>query len=395
VGAEWTLAWRYFHSTRKHPFINVIKKISILGVALGVAALIVVLGVMNGFEKDLKDRIIGSFAHASIESGSPFEVTPTFEETVRGTSTHIIATNRFLQAQALLQKDKSIQGVLVKAAEKDGEMRVTKISEYIVKGAYPLEGTRDVMLGDVLADSLGVVLGDKIQFISPDRKKPEWVVVSGLFHSGMYEYDSHLVYLPLGLGQELFNLKDKISGIAIRYDDAERAIAHKRELSRAIGYPYYVRTWTDMNRNLFSALKLEKTVMFIILTLIVTVACFNIIGTLTLLVIDKTKDIGILKAVGFSSGRIMRIFTWSGLLIGFWGTLTGLALGFGICAVLEKYSLIDIPSDIYYFGKLPVEISIKDAIVIAGSSMMLSLLSTLYPAAAGASLKPVEALRYE
>ncbi len=395
MGPELTLAWRYFHSTRKHPFINVIKKISILGVALGVAALIVVLAVMNGFETDLKSRIIGAFAHASVESGEPFEPAPELVSRIRQSSPHVMAVSPFVQAQALIEKGKRIEGVLVKGSTKENETSVTALAECITRGAYPLEGTREMMIGDVLASSLGLAIGDTVQFISPDKKKGETLAVSGIFHSGMYEYDSHLVYLPLDLAQELFALETKVTGIAVRYDDAERAIAGKRELSQAAGYPFYVMTWTDMNRNLFNALKLEKTVMFVILTLIVTVACFNIVGTLTLLVIDKTKDIGILKAVGFSSARIMNVFTWNGVLIGFWGTALGLAIGFLICALLERYSFIDIPSDIYYFGKLPVQTSLKDALVIGASSMGLSLLSTLYPAAAGANLKPVEALRYE
>lgn len=395
MSLEWTIATRYFFSKRHHPFINVIKKISILGVAVGVAALIVVLAVMNGFENELEERIIGTYAHATIQQDGYFAMTPELEKTIRGAADGIQGFSPFVQGQVLIEKKKLIEGVLLKGAQGDAEKSVSTLAKNIVTGEYPAEGTAGILIGDVLADRLDADVGSTIGLISPVTRKPLPVTVAGIYHSGMYEYDAHMVYVALSLAQEVFETRGGVSGAALKFSKAELAPAQKRRLQQALKFPFYTMTWTDMNRNLFGALKLEKTVMFIILTLIVTVACFNIIGTLTLLVIDKTKDIGILKSLGVPNASIMRIFTWNGFLIGFCGTALGLAMGYGICFLLKKYQFIDLPSDIYYFGKLPVLIDWHDAALIAASSLALSLLSTLYPAVQGASLKPVEALRYE
>ncbi len=392
---EGMLALRYFRSRKSHPFIGVIKNISILGVALGVAALVVVLGVMNGFEKDLKEKIVGIYAHAAVESDIPFPYTDELRKRIMAGTDSIRGTAPYVQGQALVEHAKAIEGVLIKAAPWDSERGVSDIDRYITDGTYPAEGSREVMLGDVLGGILRVKAGEEVQIIVSDTRKPVMVKVCGFFHSGMYEYDAHLIYAPLSLGQEIFKLGANVSGVAVRYRDPEDAIAHKHQLQENAGYPFYVRTWSDMNRSLFGALKLEKTVMFIILTLITLVACFNIVGTLTLLVIDRTKDIGVLKALGATSGQIMRIFTWNGLYIGFSGTFLGLALGFGAVWALKRYPLIEIPSDIYYFNRLPVSLDPTDALIIAASALALALASTLYPAIAAARLKPVTALRYE
>lgn len=389
------LAWRYFQSKRHHPFINVIRRISIVGVTLGVAALIVVLAVMNGFEKDLTDRIMGIYAHASLEGEGEFAFTPELEELIRQSSSSLIALSPYVYGQALLEKGKSIEGVLLKGAEGQSELETSAIGAYIQVGRYPQEGAAEIMIGDALADRFRLGVQDEMRIVSSERNQPVTVRISGIYHSGMYEYDAHLVYAPKAFSQQLFGLGKNVSGVALRFTKPEFAPAEKKTLQIALGYPFFVRTWAEMNRNLFGALKLEKTVMFIILTLIVMVACFNIVGTLTLLVIDKTKDIGILKSIGVSNNQVMRIFTLNGLLIGLWGIFFGLALGLGVCFLLDRYPLIEIPSDIYYFSRLPVEVHWPDVGLVASCAMVLSLLSTLYPAAAGASLKAVEALRYE
>lgn len=389
------LALRYFRSRRSHPFIGVIKNISILGVALGTGALVVVLAVMNGFEKDLKEKIVGVYAHATVESDIPFPYTDEIRSRITSGGGSIVGAAPYVQGQALLEHAKSIEGVLIKASPGDSAKSVSEIGRFVTEGAYPAEGSLEVLIGDVLGGLIHAKLGDEVGIISSDTRKPTIVKVGGFFHSGMYEYDAHLVYAPLTLGQEIFKMGANVSGVAVRYGDPEDAIAHKADLQVRVGYPFYVRTWSDMNRTLFGALKLEKTVMFIILTLITLVACFNIVGTLTLLVIDRTKDIGVLKALGASSGQIMRIFTWNGLFIGFSGTLLGLLLGFGAVWALARYPLIEIPSDIYYFSRLPVNLDPIDAAVIAVSALALALFSTLYPAIAAARMKPVTALRYE
>ena len=392
---ETALAFRYFVSRRNHPFINVIKGISVLGVALGVAALVVVLGVMNGFEKDLKEKIVGIYAHAVIESDTAFPFTDELRARIGAGSDAVVGVAPYVQGQALLEHSKSIEGILLRASRGDQEKEVSRLPGLITEGAYPAEGSRQILLGDVLGDLFRVKVGDELRLFTSDKRDPVPVTVTGIFHTGMYEYDAHLAYVPLGLGQEMFRMGQNVSGVAVRYRDPEDALRHKRTLQENLGYPFYVRTWNDMNRSLFGALKLEKTVMFIILTLITLVACFNIAGTLTLLVIDRTKDIGVLRSLGATSGQILRIFTMNGLLIGFSGTAAGLLAGLGACFVLKRYPFIEIPSDIYYFGRLPVEINPADAGLIAASALVLAFLSTLYPAVSAASMKPVTALRYE
>jgi len=392
---EFTLAWRYFRSKRRHPFIGLISGISVLGVALGVAALIIVLAVMSGFERDLVERIVGTYAHTVVEGGGGFEPSDELTRRIRGASAHIRAVAPFVQAQAMIQKNGRSRGVVVKGSRRTDEESVSLIAQYLKEGRYPEEGTKEILIGDALSRLIGARTGQKIQFLSPEGNKRFRLTVSGLFHSGMYDYDCHLVYLPLDLSQDIFRIQGRVNGLAVTYDDARRAVENQRQLQRHLGFDFYVRTWRDMNQTLFGALKLEKAVMFVILALIVMVACFNIVGTLTLLVMDKTKDIGILKALGAARGRIMRVFMLSGAWIGAAGMCLGLCAGAGVCVLLEKYPLIKIPSDIYYFDRLPVDLRWADAGGVAVCAMVLTFLSTLYPAWTGSRMQAVEALRYE
>jgi lipoprotein-releasing system permease protein len=390
-----SLAWRYFRSKKRHPFIGVISAISVLGVAVGVGALITVLAVMSGFEDDLIQRVVGTHAHAVIEADGPFAPAPELEARIRAVTPAILQTAPFADGQALVQTPSASRGVMVRAARFGDEARVSRIREYLEKGTYPSEGEPGILIGNVLAKLLNVDVGGQVQFYSPVRRKPVPLTVSGIYHSGMYDYDSSLVYLSLATGQDVLGLEGKVSGIAVRFSDPREAVQWERRLQAAVGYDRYVRTWKDMNATLFGALKLEKTVMFIILTLIVLVACFNIVGTLTLLVMDRTKDIGILKAVGASGAHIVRVFSCVGLLIGVTGTVAGLLFGAGLCWVLKTFTIVPIPSEIYYFDRLPVNFRWDDALTVAGAALLISLLSTLYPAIAAAKLRTAEALRYE
>jgi lipoprotein-releasing system permease protein len=389
------LAWRYFRSKKRHPFIGVISNISVLGVAVGVGALITVLAVMSGFEEDLVNRVVGTYAHSVIEADQPFAPTDSLEEQIRSVTPLILATAPFVDGQALLQTPASSRGSIVRAARFEDESRVSRIAAYLQEGAYPAEGTTQILVGNVLARIMNLKIGSAVQFYSPARKKPSEFTVSGIFHSGMYDYDANLVYLSLGAGQTVFELGDRISGVAVKYRSPADALTFQRKLQAAVGYDRYVRSWRDMNATLFGALKLEKSVMFIILALIVLVACFNIIGTLTLLVMDRTKDIGILKAVGASEGHVVRIFGCVGFLIGASGTVLGLGIGAGLCYALKTFKIVPIPAEIYYFDRLPVNFRWDDAATVAGAALLISLLSALYPAIAAAKLKTSEALRYE
>lgn len=392
---ELSLAWRYFRSRKRHPFIGVISAISILGVAVGVGALITVLSVMSGFEEDLVNRVVGTHAHAAIEAEGPFEPSADLERRIRSVGPEVLAVAAYCDGQALVQTPSASRGVLVRAARFSDESRVSRIAEYLQKGSYPAEGEPGILIGNVLARTLNVGVGGVVQFYSPVRRKPVALTVSGIYHSGMYDYDANLGYVSLATGQDLLGMEGKVSGVAVRFSDPREALKLERKMRAAVGYDRYVRTWRDMNATLFGALKLEKSVMFIILTLIVLVACFNIVGTLTLLVMDRTKDIGILKAVGASESHVIRVFSAVGLLIGSSGTALGFVIGATLCWVLKTFTIVQIPSEIYYFDRLPVNFRWDDALSVAGAALFISLLSTLYPAVAAAKLRTAEALRYE
>lgn len=392
---EWSLGWRYFRSRRKHPFIGFISKISILGVAIGVASLIIVLAVMRGFEKDLIDRVVGIYAHMQIESNGAFEMDEAFKDTIQKVSPEGVTLLPYIQFQGLIEIKKDARGVLIKASEASSEFGASDLQNYLKEGFYPEEGSNEIFIGDVLSRALGVRVNDEIQLFLAEQKKPLPFIVSGIFHSGMYDYDANLVYMSLATAQKFLKLPGQVTQCAVKFHSPEEALEKKQAIQQALGYPFYVRTWKDMNANLFGALKLERIVMFIILTLIVLVACFNIIGTLTLLVMDKTKDIGILKALGAQSRQIRNIFAISGTLVGIIGTIVGLVIGVGVVYILATYSIFDLPKDIYYFDKLPVYMSFQDVALITISSLAITFCSTLYPAWMASWLHPVEALRYE
>ncbi|MBF0253865.1 MAG: ABC transporter permease [Candidatus Omnitrophica bacterium] len=320
---EVTLAWRYFVSKKRHPFIGVISAIAVLGVAVGVAALIVVIAVMSGFEADLTERVVGTYAHAVIEPEQPTNFDESFLESVRSSSPDVSAVAAFVEGQAVFQRNKVSRGVLVKGARRADEESVTRIADYLKEGAYPAEGAQEILIGDVMGMLTGCAIGDEVTLISPYKQKRLRLTISGFYHSGMYDYDANLVYLPLDLAEDAFGLEGAQTAVAIKYTDPAAAIRDRQALQERIGFQFYVRTWRDMNAALFEALELERAVMFVILGLIVLVACFNIVGTLTLLVMDKTKDIGILKALGASGPHLVRIFVLVGYGSERWGPLWG------------------------------------------------------------------------
>lgn len=387
------IALRYLTSKHKEKFISIISLISILGVAVGVAALIVVIAVMSGFDNDLKEKIIGTNAHMSVESD--YGVAPSKEFLSKILKTpHVKSASFYLHGQALVRSDDNVTGVIVKGIEPKDEEKVTRIGSYITKGSLDF-GEDGVVIGSELASRFKLKLGGRVSLVSPLDTKGERLKVSGIFTSGMYEYDMNLVFVDIKRAGILFAAPGMASGVAIKVDDAFNAPLVKKELLKTLGPSFMVRTWMDLNKNLLAALKLEKTVMFLILTLIVIVACLNIASALIMTVLEKTKDIGILKAIGASNFNIMTIFAIEGSLIGFLGTLFGAVLGLTLCWCLKTYRFITLPQDIYYIDKLPVKLELGDIAIIVVSSLLISLIATIYPAHKASKLEAVEALRYE
>ena len=406
---ELDIGLRYLKARRKQTFISLITWISIAGVTVGVMALIIVLAVMAGFEEDLRNKILGTNSHIVIlEPGSPgmaqYQGTIDKVEKVD----HVISATPFIYSQAMLTSTGSVSGVVIRGIDPLREARVTNLAENLKEGSLTdLEKNNGVgggvIIGQELARNLGISLGEEITIISPlgkmtpigmvPRMKKFWV--AGIFDSGMYEYDTGLAFISLKNAQNFFNMGDRVTGIEVKVDDIYKADKIANNIQKLLGVPYWVRDWMEMNKNLFSALKLEKVVMFVILTLIVLVAAFNIISTLIMVVMEKGKDIAILKSMGATNKSIMKIFMLEGIIIGVAGTIIGVIGGYLVCHLLETYHFIKLPSDVYYLDTLPVKIEGGDFLVVALAAITISFLATLYPSWNAARLNPVEAIRYE
>ncbi|MFH1578363.1 MAG: ABC transporter permease, partial [Candidatus Omnitrophota bacterium] len=340
-------------------------------------------------------KIIGNFSHLTITTGSTIDNPQAVIRQIRSIP-EVQGASPFIDGQALVRqdKDKIIFGVKIKGIDPGTAAQVIKINDYLISGNLQQFDSDGVIIGKELARGLGLDLGGTLS-LQVSKDKVHKLKVQGIFSSGMYEYDTELVFLHIDKVKEMLDIKSA-TGIAIRLNNIDQAQAVKEKIQKSLSYPYRIQTWMEQNANFFAALKLEKITMFIILSLIVMVAAFNIISTLIVMVVQKTKDIGILKAVGMSRERVSAIFTYEGLAIGFIGTGLGVALGWLLCFLLDKYQFIELPADIYYLDKLPVSLSFwPDVALIVGAAFVITLLSTIYPAMRAGRLKPVEALRYE
>ena len=403
---------RYLRAKRRNHFISFISLISMAGIALGVMTLITVLSVMNGFEKELRERILGMISHATIQGyDGQF---PDWEQVVLDAREHpdVVGAAPYAEQETML-KARRTAGALVRGIDPQSEPEVSEIHELMVVGELTdlQPGQWQVLLGVGLASRLGVGPGDPVTIFAPEiRTTPAGVVpqvrrftVVGLFEAGVHEYDTALAVIHMEDAQRLFRLGDNISGIRLKFNDMMRARWIARDLSEDLPGFYMVRDWTQQHANFFRAVQTEKTVMFIILSLIIAVAAFNIISTLVMVVTDKQSDIAILKTMGLGPRRIMSIFMIQGSLIGVIGTLLGVI--FGIILALNVQSVVGfieqllsiefLSAEVYYISDLPSELRIGDIIRFAGVALLLSLLSTIYPAWRAARTEPVEALRYE
>lgn len=408
---ELFIARRYLRARRKQRFISLITLLSVAGVTVGVMALIVVIAVMAGFESDLKKRILGIDSHIILER-SDHQLTDYHRISRRLRSFDgVRSAAPFITTQTMLRSDVAIAGSVVRGIDPDAAdaavqgldggslSALGKPQGTCTAGDRPLPG---IVLGRELARSLGVIKGDAVYLISPrgmispvgHMPAMKRFCIVGLFETGMYEYDGSLAFIRLEDAQHLLRMGRTVTGIEIRVNDIYDARKIASAILAELKEPYTAKDWMEMNRNFFSALKLEKTMMFILLTLIVLVAAFNISSSLIMMVMEKTRDIAILKTMGATDGSIRRIFVFKGFVIGLFGTFLGGSLGTLLCILLKRYEFVKLPSDVYYVTTLPVQLEWHMVALISLSTLGISLLATLYPASQAAGLNPVEALRH-
>ena len=406
----WFVGTRYLRARQKQAFISLITFLATAGIAVGVMALIVVIAVMTGFESELQNRILGIESHVLVmrygESVTDIDATATKIESTDG----ILSATPFIYTQVMLRSPHGVTGAVLKALDPSRPGPPIFVGKNIalvdvLADAAPDESDGKVpglVVGRVTAERLKVAVGDPVYLISPLGKGTAAnqmpVVmrfsVAGIFETGMNEYDGAMSFVRLDVAQRLLHMPGQATGFEVRVADIYQAKQIADAIVAHIGFPFWARDWMQMNRNLFSMLRLQKTVMYIILTLIVVVAAFNIASALIMMVMEKTKDIAILKTIGATNRHIRQIFVCKGLVIGCLGTAIGGMLGFILCSILKQYPFIKLPGDVYFLTTLPVSLQLEDVLTIGLSTVVICFLATLYPAASASALDPVDGIRY-
>lgn len=391
------ISYRYMIAS-KGRFLTFLNVISVGGVAIGVAALIVVTGVMTGFGNNLREKIIGTTPHIMVETEGGVADFAAVQKQIDGLG-GVKASSPYIQGNVFLESGSQVVGLVARGIVPEAEKRITNVGQYLVKGDFTALDIEGVIVGSELARYFGYSTGDTINIIAPGSgiAGTGWrqnLKIAGIFTTGMVDYDTNLVIVHLRKAQQIFHLPENTaSGIGVRVENPNKVDLVKDGIHGLVGYGFVVKTWIDMNRNLFDALILEKWGLFLVLTLMVVVASFNIISTLIVTVTSKVHDIGILQSIGVPKSAIRRIFTRQGIFIGFLGTLLGVSGGVGLSYFLRTY--VQVPKEIYSIDHVPVELQLSDMLAIIIAAMAISFLATIYPAAKAADLQPVEALRYE
>jgi len=404
MSLELFIAMRYLKAKRKGLFATVTTSIGVAGVTVGVAALITTLSVMNGFQADIQRKIIGAQAHITVYgAGSPQDLAR-IEETAKADE-DVATSAPFILGQAILSNHGRSLGVILKGLDPEREFAVNDLARKLVDGSWEgLKGakTPGIVLGVELADRMGAEVGREVILVSPQSiatplgplPKMQRFKVTGLLKTGYYEYDSGTAWTEISAASKFLGIEGGATGVGLRLKDLGRADEAAKRLRATLGFAKTVRTYAQMNRTLFAALKMEKTVMFIILTLITLVAALNIASTQILRSVEKTRDIGLLKAMGATPRMIQKIFLVEGLLIGGAGVGAGLLLGLILCWVIATFPIVELPADIYYLSRVPVDLRAWDVAAVTFMGVTFTLLATIFPAARAAKADPVEAIHY-
>ena len=398
------IAKRYIRIKRGELFRSLITLFSITGVTLGVATLVVVLSVMNGMSNELREKILGTNGHIIVSKfyGEQIYNVDAIMDSIKMNIPEVVGTTPFIYSKILIKHGNFTDGVILRGVDTLSMDRVSNLRKKVVLGSFDVSDN-GIVLGNYLADGLRAHVGDTVEIALPFGGIPtpfgilprsERFVVKGIFDVGMYEFNATLALVSIDKAKRLLGYEG-VSGIEISIKDIYRADEVSKRLILLLGYPYRVRNWIEMNRNLFAALKLEKFAMFIILALIIVVAAFNIASILIMIVLEKTREIGILRAMGATGKTIMKIFMIDGLFVGGIGTGAGLIVGYTLSWALGRYKFISLPADIYFLDKLPVKIQPLDFVIVGLSAIVISFLATIYPASRASRMDPVEAIRNE